>query len=106
MLTGDTLFVFGCGRCDLAGGDAEVMHHTLGKLQTDLSQTTRVYPGHNYATKTHATMAEQMAGNPFLQIADLKDFVHYRMDVHDQVRDSPYGPEEKAQTLSQCQHAN
>ena len=29
VLTGDTLFVFGCGRCDLKGGDPEQMYHSL-----------------------------------------------------------------------------
>ena len=29
VITGDTLFVFGCGRCDLRGGDPEEMHGTL-----------------------------------------------------------------------------
>ena len=29
LITGDTLFVFGCGRCDLQGGDPEQMYSTL-----------------------------------------------------------------------------
>jgi len=106
VLTGDTLFVFGCGRCDLTGGDPEVMHQTLGKLQTTLPQHTRVHPGHNYGQTPDSTMAEQIAGNPFLQIADLNTFIHYRMDQHDHVRDSPYGAETRAHTLAQCQHAS
>jgi hydroxyacylglutathione hydrolase len=36
LITGDTLFVFGCGRCDLAGGDPEQMFHTLKDLRTGL----------------------------------------------------------------------
>ena len=29
LIAGDTLFVFGCGRCDLHGGNPEEMYHTL-----------------------------------------------------------------------------
>ena len=41
LITGDTLFVFGCGRCDLAGGDPEQMAvyelHKLGIKEGDPS---------------------------------------------------------------------
>ena len=33
LITGDTLFVFGCGRCDLHGGDPELMHTTLKRFR-------------------------------------------------------------------------
>ena len=36
LIAGDTLFVFGCGRCDLAGGDPHVMFNTLKKIKTGL----------------------------------------------------------------------
>ena len=32
LITGDTMFVFGCGRCDLHGGDPNIMYDTLHKL--------------------------------------------------------------------------
>lgn len=91
LIAGDTLFVFGCGRCDLNGGDPEQMHTTLQRLRTELPGHTMLHPGHNYAPK-HPTssMAEQVESNPFLHFDDQKDFVNYRMHVHDQVRDTPY----------------
>lgn len=95
LIAGDTLFVFGCGRCDLAGGDPNVMFDTLRKLKTNLPGDTVVLPGHNYAEKTTSTMAEQVDGNPFLHFDKREEFVHYRMHEHDKVRSSPYHPVHK-----------
>jgi hydroxyacylglutathione hydrolase len=95
IITGDTLFVFGCGRCDLSGGDPEIMHQTLRQLRTELPASTIVHPGHNYAIKTTSTMAEECDGNPFLQLEDKAEFVHYRMHLHDKCRHSPYQPEKR-----------
>ena len=92
LIAGDTLFLFCCGRCDLAGGDPNVMFDTLRHLKTDLPAHTILHPGHNYADRTTSTMAEQTEGNPFLHFDNREDFVHYRMHEHDKVRSSPYHP--------------
>jgi glyoxylase-like metal-dependent hydrolase (beta-lactamase superfamily II) len=92
VVTGDTLFVFGCGRCDLRGGDPEQMFHTLKHLKNNLPPHTLLYPGHNYAEVPVSTMAEQVQGNPFLQFDDLPAFTYYRMHYHDLHRNAPYGP--------------
>jgi len=89
LITGDTMFVYGCGRCDMSGGDPEVMHHTLNKL-SELPSTTVIHPGHNYADKTTCTMHEQTEGNPFMHFDNTHDFVNYRMHEHDKTRQSPY----------------
>jgi len=92
LITGDTLFVFGCGRCDLSGGDPEQMYDTLRRLGTDLPADTVIHPGHNYAEKPVSTLAEQTEGNPFMHFDDIKDFVEYRMHTHDRIRHTPYHP--------------
>lgn len=92
LVTGDTLFVFGCGRCDLRGGDPEQMFHTLNKMQRDLPAETLILPGHNYAEKSTSTLAEQIDGNPFMHFDDLGRFTRYRMHYHDRHRHGPYGP--------------
>ena len=45
VLTGDTLFAFGIGRCDLWGGDTTAMRQSLRRLGS-LPRTLRIYPGH------------------------------------------------------------
>lgn len=92
LITGDTLFLFGCGRCDLNGGNPEQMYHSLKKLGSELNSETIIHPGHNYAHKSSSTMAEQLKGNPFMQINDLDKFIEYRMLQHDRERDTPYTP--------------
>lgn len=90
VITGDTLFVFGCGRCDLQGGDPEKMFNTLKKMKAELPSQTIVHPGHNYAVKKASSLEEQIQGNPFLHHEKCSDFVDYRMHVHDKIRDTPY----------------
>ena len=91
LLTGDTMFVFGCGRCDFTGGDPEVMFKTLNKIRTGLPASTTILPGHNYAVKKTSTLQEQINGNPFLQHHNVQDFIQYRM--HTPTRKTPYEAE-------------
>jgi glyoxylase-like metal-dependent hydrolase (beta-lactamase superfamily II) len=93
LITGDTLFVFGCGRCDLRGGDPEQMFQTLRHLREALPANTVIHPGHNYAEPTTSTLGEQAACNPFMHFDDVAEFTHYRMHLHDRIRHTPYPPE-------------
>jgi len=93
LITGDTLFVFGCGRCDLAGGDPEQMYTTLKKMGEELPAETLILPGHNYAVKETCSMHEELEGNPFMHFDNPKDFIQYRMHDHDRIRHSPYHAE-------------
>ncbi len=81
IVSGDTLFVNGCGRCDLPGGNAEQMYYTLTQKLMGLPDETILYPGHNYAATPTATMGEQKEQNPFLKLASqsLKDFLKLRI---------------------------
>jgi len=90
LITGDTMFVFGCGRCDLAGGDPNQMFDTLNKMKNELPAATQILPGHNYAVKETVSLQEQIEGNPFLHFETQRDFVEFRMQRHGQVRQSPY----------------
>ncbi len=92
LITGDTLFVFGCGRCDLTGGNPEQMYQTLKDMATNLPQDTVIRPGHRYADALTSNMGEQIAGNPFLHFNKMDKFVHYRMHEHDRIRHTPYQP--------------
>ncbi len=100
LIAGDTLFVFGCGRCDLQGGDPEQMFHTLKRIRTELPGKTTLHPGHNYApSHPTTTLDTQVQGNPFLHFDNQEDFVAYRMRVHDRVRHTPYEAVSKEEAL-------
>jgi hydroxyacylglutathione hydrolase len=81
LISGDTLFIKGCGRCDLPGGDPEKMYYTLTQKLMRLPDETVLYPGHNYAPVPVSTLGEEKAANPYLRTASLslKDFIKLRM---------------------------
>jgi len=100
LIAGDTLFVFGCGRCDLSGGDPNQMYDTLRHLKHDLPGDTILHPGHNYSpAHPTSTLAEQAEGNPFMHFERREDFVKYRMQIHDKVRSDPYEPVSPGEAL-------
>jgi len=92
LIAGDTLFVFGCGRCDLHGGNPEEMYNSLKLLKENLAKTTIIMPGHNYSIKRQSTLDEEISGNPFFNFSNLNDFIKYRMYDHDKTRHEPYAP--------------
>jgi glyoxylase-like metal-dependent hydrolase (beta-lactamase superfamily II) len=70
LVSGDTLFINGCGRVDLPGSNPEDMYHSLQRLK-GLPDDTLLLPGHNYAHVPNATMGETKAQNTYLNIKDL-----------------------------------
>jgi glyoxylase-like metal-dependent hydrolase (beta-lactamase superfamily II) len=56
LVAGDTLFLQGCGRTDLPGGDPSAMYESLTRL-AGLPDDTVVYPGHRYSVPSAGTMA-------------------------------------------------
>lgn len=78
LISGDTLFINACGRCDLPGGDPEEMYRSLSRLR-DLNSATVLYPGHNYADRPTSTIAQERESNPYLQKTGLESFLKFRM---------------------------
>lgn len=68
LITGDVLFVDGCGRVDLPGSDPEKMFNTLAML-AKLPDATIIYPGHDYGPKPTDTLGHQKKTNPYLNAA-------------------------------------
>ncbi len=75
LIAGDTLFIGGCGRCDLPGGDPEQMFKSLTRL-AQMDDRLVVHPGHNYALQPTSTLQEEKSYNPFLQAKGLEGFLH------------------------------
>lgn len=74
LLAGDTLFLKGCGRVDLPGGDPEEMYRTLTQRLADLPGETLLLPGHAYGGEK-AKLAEVRRTNPSLQLTNLQTFI-------------------------------
>jgi len=75
LVAGDTLFIDACGRTDLPGGDPEQLFDSLTNKLMKLDDATILYPGHDYAAVTTATLGEQKQTNPFLRIGTLDEFL-------------------------------
>jgi glyoxylase-like metal-dependent hydrolase (beta-lactamase superfamily II) len=74
LVSGDTLFLNGCGRVDLPGGDPEAMYRSLNDVLKRLPDETLVYPGHLYAEPV-GSLGEQKQSNPYLRVASLERFL-------------------------------
>lgn len=66
LLTGDTLFLRGCGRTDLPGGDADALYESLTHGLAALDDDTVVLCGHAYSPEPSASLGELRRTNPVL----------------------------------------
>jgi glyoxylase-like metal-dependent hydrolase (beta-lactamase superfamily II) len=71
LVSGDTLFVQGCGRVDLPGSDPEEMYRTLTTRLGSLPDDTVLYPGHHYGPAETSTLEEERRSNHYLRVPDL-----------------------------------
>ena len=70
LISGDTLFLQGCGRTDLPGGDPEEMGRSLLHRLAGLPGDTILYPGHNYGDRPHAPLDEVRRTNQVFRMTD------------------------------------
>ncbi len=63
LISGDTLFLSGCGRTDLPGSDPREMYASLQERLAGVADDTVIYPGHFYAPEPFATLGEVRAHN-------------------------------------------
>ncbi len=66
LLAGDTLFLQGCGRVDLPGGDPDEMRLTLTQRFSTIEDHVVLFPGHAYGGE-HAPMGHVRKTNPYLR---------------------------------------
>jgi len=81
LISGDTLFIGACGRCDLPGGDAKEMYHSLTQKLMKFDDSTLLLPGHNYAQKPTSTLGDERKSNPYLMCDSLENFLRFRMGL-------------------------
>lgn len=70
LITGDTLFLDGCGRTDLPGGDAGELFESLTRRLASIGDDVPVYPGHAYSRLTTETLGAVRRHNPVLEPID------------------------------------
>jgi glyoxylase-like metal-dependent hydrolase (beta-lactamase superfamily II) len=58
LVSGDTLFLEGCGRTDLPGGDAAQLYESLTQKLAKVPDDATLFPGHLYSAEPSATMGE------------------------------------------------
>lgn len=73
LFTGDTLFQGNCGRCDLPGGDPNLLFKSLVRLK-ELDPATKVYPGHDYGIRPVTTIGYEREHNPAMQARFFGEF--------------------------------
>ena len=77
LITGDTLFINGCGRCDLGGSSIDDMYESLERIKS-LPDDTLIYPGHHYDDKPIDTLINQKKTNRFLLCQNKGEFIRKR----------------------------
>ena len=78
LITGDTLFINGCGRANYADSNPQIFYQSLEKIKA-LPDDTMIYCGHNYAHHSTDTLGNQKKTNPYLLCKDEATFVRKRM---------------------------
>jgi glyoxylase-like metal-dependent hydrolase (beta-lactamase superfamily II) len=79
LFTGDTVFIEGCGMCDLDGGNPYAMFESIQKLKKLISPDTLIYPGHSYGQLPGKPLEFLFNNNIYFCFSDCKKFVDFRM---------------------------
>ena len=58
LVSGDTLFLEGCGRTDLPGGDAALLYESLTQKLAKVPDDAILFPGHLYSPEPSASMGD------------------------------------------------
>ena len=63
LIAGDTLFLEGCGRTDLPGGDPAALYRSLTQQLAKVPDDAVLFPGHLYSAEPAASMAHTRRWN-------------------------------------------
>ena len=77
LISGDTLFLSGCGRTDIPGSDPREMYRSLQERLAHLSDETLIYPGHFYSPEPFATLGDVRAHNAVLVPRSVDEWLAY-----------------------------
>ena len=65
LVAGDTLFLEGCGRTDLPGGDPRALYESLTQKLAKVPDDATLFPGHLYSAEPSQSMGETRQFNFF-----------------------------------------
>ncbi|MHB8219344.1 MAG: MBL fold metallo-hydrolase [Acidimicrobiales bacterium] len=75
LVSGDTLFLEGCGRTDLPGSDPSAMYESLTTRLARVPDDTIVFPGHRYSALPSASMGETRQHNYVFLPRDAREWL-------------------------------
>ena len=81
VLTGDALFIRGCGRTDFQNGDAGTLYDSVTQKLFTLPDNTLVYPAHDYRGHTVSTIGEEKQWNSRFVGRDRDNFIQFMNDL-------------------------
>lgn len=82
VLTGDALFIRGCGRTDFQSGDAGKLYDAVTQRLFTLPDETLVYPGHDYRGMMVSTIGEEKQFNPRFVGRDRDNFIQFMASLN------------------------
>lgn len=82
VLTGDALFIRGCGRTDFQCGDAGILYDSVTQRLFTLPDETLVYPAHDYRGHTVSTIEEEKRWNPRFVGRSRVEFIEFMANLH------------------------
>jgi sulfur dioxygenase len=82
VLTGDALFIRGCGRTDFQDGDAGTLYDSVTTRLFTLPDSTLVYPAHDYQGQTVSTIGAEKRWNPRFAGRDRANFIQFMNNLN------------------------
>jgi glyoxylase-like metal-dependent hydrolase (beta-lactamase superfamily II)/rhodanese-related sulfurtransferase len=75
LFTGDTLLIGATGRTDLPTGDPDALYDSLFNRILELDPALKVFPAHDYKSRSSTTIGAEIESNPRLQKRGRAEFV-------------------------------
>jgi len=77
LVAGDTLFLQGCGRTDLPGGDPAALYESLNNRLAKVPDTATLFPGHLYSPEPSAPMGLTREQNQIFKATSEAQFLQF-----------------------------
>ena len=75
LVSGDTLFLDGCGRTDLPGGDPEALYLSLTQTLAKVPDDAVLLPGHAYSPQPAQRLGDTRANNVVFRPTSLEQWM-------------------------------